>query len=170
MINMHDIIGRMTAHAQALRALVQDVSPEQADWRPSPEAWSLREVLGHVYNEERMDFRAHLQEMLQHPPQPWGALHQEYVHVATCRQALDAFLLEREASLAWLKALPSPDWDLKSQASFGPSHETMTLSAGDILCSWVEHDILHLRQVVELLHAWNVPQASPYAVEYAGGW
>jgi hypothetical protein len=39
-----------------------------------------------------------------------------------------------------------------------------------MLVSWVEHDVLHLRQMVELLHAWNVHQAPPYALEYAGGW
>ena len=46
----------------------------------------------------------------------------------------------------------------------------MTLSAGDMLVSWVEHDILHLRQMVELMHGWNVKRASPYSVQYAGGW
>jgi uncharacterized damage-inducible protein DinB len=170
MVNIENIIRPMTANAEAMRALVQTISPEQADWKPGPETWSLKEVLAHVYNEERMDFRTHLQEMLQHPPQPWGALRQEYVPVATCRQALDGFLLEREASLAWLKALPAPDWDVQSQASFGPSQKTLTFSAGDVLLSWVEHDILHLRQIVELLHAWNAKQASPYALDYAGGW
>ena len=46
----------------------------------------------------------------------------------------------------------------------------MTISTGDMLVSWVEHDILHLRQIVELMHACNVQWASPYSVMYAGGW
>jgi hypothetical protein len=79
-------------------------------------------------------------------------------------------LQEREASLAWLKALDAPDWDYKAHASFGPNHETITLSAGDVLLSWVEHDYLHLRQMIELLHARNVKQAAPYSLNYAGGW
>ena len=55
--------------------------------------------------------------------------------------------------MAYLSALQAPDWDRGEKTfRFGPS-ETMTLSAGDMLVSWVEHDILHLRQMVELMHA-----------------
>jgi len=171
MINIEEIIRQLTANAQAMRALVQTISEEQAHWKPGPETWSLQEVMGHVYNEERIDFRKHLKEMLHDPPQPWGEFrHEEVVSVEGCRQALEGFLIEREASLAWLKALGSPGWDIKSQAPFGPLSLNMTLSAGDVLASWVEHDFLHIRQMVELLHAWNAKQASPYSVDYAGGW
>jgi len=125
----------------------------------------------HIFNEERIDFRKHIKEMLSDPPQPWGEFrHEEYISVEGCRQALECFLSEREASIAWLKALESPDWDTKSQAPFGPLSANITLSAGDVLVSWVEHDFLHLRQMIELLHAWNEKQASPYSVQYAGGW
>jgi uncharacterized damage-inducible protein DinB len=165
MIDMEAIIRQLTHNAQAMRALVQTVPEEQAHWKPSPETWSLQEVMGHVYNEERIDFRKHLKDMLNDPPKPWGAFRrEELVAVENCRQALEGFLIEREASLAWLKALEAPGWDVTSQAPWG------TLSAGDVLVSWVEHDFLHLRQITELLHAWNAKQASPYSVAYAGGW
>ncbi len=72
--------------------------------------------------------------------------------------------------MAWLKALPSPNWDKTLQASFSPEDEVLILSAGDVLVSWVAHDFLHLRQVNELLYAWNEKQAAPYSVQYAGGW
>jgi uncharacterized damage-inducible protein DinB len=170
MINMEEIIRQMTANAEAVRALVQPISEEQARWKPSPETWSLREVMGHIYNEERGDFRTHLKEMLSDPPKPWGAFREAPVLVDDCLQALEGFLIERAASIAWLKALHAPGWDGKIKVPFGPSNEMMTLSAGDVLVSWLEHDILHLRQVIELLHAWNVKRASPYSVEYAGGW
>jgi hypothetical protein len=39
-----------------------------------------------------------------------------------------------------------------------------------MLVSWVEHDILHLRQLGELMHGWNEQQTAPYSVQYAGGW
>ena len=84
-------------------------------------------------------------------------------------------MAERGASTAWLATLQAPDraapdWDTTIQLRFGPSEETATFSAGDMLVSWVEHDVLHLRQLVELLHAWNERQAAPYSVDYAGGW
>ncbi len=170
MINIEETIRQLTGNVEAMRALMQTISEEQAHWKPSPETWSLAEVMGHIYNEERIDFRSHLREMLNEPPKPWGEFREELVLVANCRQALEGFMVEREASIAWLKALESPGWDTKSQAPFGPLSLSITLSAGDVLASWVAHDFLHIRQMIELLYAWNAKQASPYSVDYAGGW
>jgi ribosomal 50S subunit-associated protein YjgA (DUF615 family) len=163
MINLQEIIRQLTVNAETMRALVQGVSDEQAQWKPRPETWSLKEVMEHVYNEERIDFRKHLREMLSDPTQPWAKFRpEEYVAVESLQQALERFSSEREASVAWLEALESPDWDIKAQ---GPK-----LSAGDVLVSWVDHDFLHLRQMIKLLHTWHEKQASPYSLEYAGGW
>jgi hypothetical protein len=166
-----EIIRKLAGNAEAMRALVETVSEEQAQWKPNPETWSLQEVMGHLLNEERLDFRKHLQEMLNDPPKPWGEYRPEdKVSIDSCRQALDLFVSEREVSIAWLKVLEAPDWDIKAQPAFGPSNPMITLRAGDILVSWLAHDFLHFRQVNELLYAWNAKQASPYSVDYAGGW
>jgi len=170
MIHMDEILHRLAKNAEAIRALVSSLSEEQAQWKPDPDNWSMKEVMAHVYNEERVDFRQHLKEMLSVPQQPWGGLQQEWLTVESCQQALEGFLRERETSIAWLKGLPGADWEITLSASFGPSNDTITLSAGDVLTSWVEHDYLHLRQMIEVLHAWNVKQSEPYAVDYAGGW
>jgi hypothetical protein len=171
MIDLQEIVRQLAGNAQVIRALVQAASEQQAQWKPNPETWSIQEVMQHLYNEERIDFRKHLKEMLSDPPQPWAAFRrEEYVPVENCLQALEAFASEREASIAWLEALGSPDWDCKAEASFGPPGERVTLSAGDVLVAWVEHDLLHVRQMIRLLHAWNEVQASPYSVWYAGAW
>jgi hypothetical protein len=166
-IRAKEIVHRLAVNAEAIRALVQSISEEQAQWQPNPDTWSMKKIMEHLYNEERIDFRQHLKEMLNDPPQPWGAFHDEYVAAESCRQALDSFLAEREASIGWLEALESPDWEIASQAQF--VNETITLSAGDVLVSWVDHDFLHLRQMIALLHAWYEKEAAPYSTEYAGG-
>jgi hypothetical protein len=171
MINIDEIIRQLTGNAQAMRALVQTISDEQAQWKPNPETWSMKEVMEHVYNEERIDFRKILKRMLNDTPPPSGeSRHEEYMPVASYRQALEGFIIEREASIKWLMALKSPDWKVTSQWPFGPEGIVTTFSAGDVLLSWVEHDVLHLRQMIELQHAWNEKQASPYSLMYAGGW
>jgi hypothetical protein len=171
MINIQETIRQLTANAEAMRALVQNVSEEQAQWSSSQRAWPLREVMTHLYHEERGDFCAHLQELLSHPPKQWGALRPgQHGPVESCRQALELFLAERQASIVWLRALASPDWEVKPQIRFGQSHETMTLSAGDVLVSWLAHDYLHIRQINALLYGWQAKQAAPYAVNYAGRW
>jgi hypothetical protein len=170
MLNIQDIIRQLTSNAEAINALVRSVSEEQARWKPDAESWSLGEVMGHIYNEERVDFRPHLKGLLSDPSQPWEAFNQPWVAVADYHQALAGFIAERQASIAWLRTLETPDWNVTAQMTFGPSNTMMALSAGDVLVSWVEHDYLHIRQINELLHAWNSRQAAPYSVDYAGGW
>jgi hypothetical protein len=165
MLNLDEIIRQLAAQAEAIRGLVLAFTGEQAAWKPDPETWSMTEVMAHVYNEERLDFRRHLKDMLGDPPQPWTpAGSDEWLRVEDCRQALEGFLAERQASIAWLKALGAADWEVSTAVKWG------TIRAGDVLVSWVEHDALHMRQMVELLHARNEYLAAPYSLQYAGGW
>jgi hypothetical protein len=170
MIHLPEIIRQLTGNAAAIRALVQNLSEEQMQWKPDAATWSMQEVMEHVYNEERVDFRQHLREMFSVPPLPWGGLQEGWIRVESMRQALDAFLIEREASIAWLESLESPDWDISIKAEFGPEAEEYVFKAGDLLVSWVAHDHLHLRQMNELMYAWNEDQAAPYSLQCAGGW
>jgi hypothetical protein len=170
MINIDEITRQLTANAAAIHSLLQGISDEQAQWKPNPDAWCMKEVMEHVYNEERIDFRLHIKEYFSDPPHPWGPTDVKWLSMADHRQALEGFLTERQASLAWLKTLAPSDWEVKSTMYFGPNREEVTLHAGDVLVSWVAHDYLHIRQMNELLFAWNERQAAPFSVQYAGGW
>lgn len=171
MFDIEELTRKMGSNAQAMRALVQNVSDEQGQWKPDPDTWSMKQVMEHICYEERNDFRKILKRMLSQPSQPSGEeQREEYVPDDVCRQALDGFLKEREASIHWLLSLESPDWKVTDRWPFGPSGEVMVFSAGDVLLSWLEHDVLHLRQMIELHHAWNEKQAAPYSLVYAGGW
>ena len=39
-----------------------------------------------------------------------------------------------------------------------------------MLSAWVEHDVLHMRQLVELRHEHVLRITKPYQVKYAGEW
>jgi uncharacterized damage-inducible protein DinB len=164
MIDLPEIIRQLASQGEAIRVLAQVFTEEQAAWKPDADTWSLKDVMQHMYNEERLDFRRHLKGMFGEPQPP-----DQRLAVETARQGLEGLLAERQASIAWLSALRSPDWDITKELRFGPN-DTLTISAGEMLLSWVEHDILHLRQIVELMHACNERQASPNSVMYAGGW
>jgi hypothetical protein len=170
MVNLKEISSQLSVNSEIMRSLVQTITDEQAQWKPTPETWCMQQVMEHVFNEERLDFRLHIEEILSKPPQAWGTRKAAYIHVEKCQQALQAFLTEREASIKWLNALPSPDWNIATKVSFGPSGEVMVLKAGDVLVSWAAHDYLHIRQMNELLYGWNEKMASPFSVQYAGGW
>ena len=49
---------------EMIRALLAGVAPEAARLKPSAESWSILEVLCHLYDEERQDFREHLDFIL----------------------------------------------------------------------------------------------------------
>jgi hypothetical protein len=49
---------------EMIRALLVGVAPEEARLKPSAEAWSILEVVCHLYDEEREDFREHLDFIL----------------------------------------------------------------------------------------------------------
>lgn len=156
--------------AKTIAALVAGVGHDEARRRPSPEAWSLLEVVCHLEDEERLDFRPRLDSVLHRPGEPWAPI--DPAGWVTARrynerdlgEALRGFLAERERSLAWLDTLAAPDWSREHRASFGP------ITAGDLLASWAAHDLLHTRQLVELGRARLLAQTAPYRTQYAGDW
>jgi hypothetical protein len=154
-----------------IRALTANVSQEEAHSKPTPESWSMLEVVCHLHDEEREDFREHLDFILHRQdretwkeidPQGWAASRKYNERSFAEMQA--KFLEEREKSLDWLIDLSNADWDVTCTAPFG------VISAGDILASWAAHDNLHIRQLVELKRHQIETISRPYKIMYAGDW
>jgi hypothetical protein len=166
-----DVVRRELAQgAETITSLVVGVSPEDARVRPAPEAWSILEVVCHLHDEEREDFRPRLDLVLHRPAEAWARIdpaawvtEREY-NTRDLARMLQAFLAERERSLAWLGSLSAPDWSREYRAPFGP------ITAGDLLASWAAHDLLHTRQLLELRRARLVALTAPYRTQYAGDW
>ena len=163
-------IQQLSNSANAIHAVSQDVSDQQARWKPNPASWSMLEMINHLYDEERDDFRAHLQGALQVPvapfpsfdPQKWVTEHQ-YME-REFAPSLEDFMLERVNSLAYLKSLGEVNWQAAYDMPWGK------LSAGDLMVSWAAHDLLHLRQLNELRYAYVNQITAPFSVKYAGEW
>ncbi len=170
-MDLNPIIAQMERSAACIRAFVEGVSPEQAQWRPDPQTWSIQEVINHLADEEREDFRPRLEIILYHPGEPWTPLDKKgwetprKVHENEAGLALQDFLQERKASLEWLRSLTSTDWNASYQAPWGSA-----ITAGDMLAAWAAHDLLHLRQLLELSRAYLIHLAEPYHLDYAGPW
>ena len=170
-MNSDALIDRLEAQVGIIRELIQGVPSEQAAWKPSPERWSILEVAVHLLDEEREDFRVRLGLLLRDPKADWPAIdpqgwvtQREYAK-RDLGETLKAFLKEREVSLAWLNGLKSSAWDnVKTHPAAG------ALSAGDMLASWVAHDLLHIRQLAKLHYGYVCRLAEPYSAAYAGDW
>ncbi|UCC64195.1 MAG: DinB family protein [Anaerolineae bacterium] len=164
-------IARLSQNAEAIQSLLSGVAGEQARWKPSPDEWSLLEVINHLYDEEQEDFRQRLDLTLHQPDQPWpdidpqGWVVERGYNLRDLEASLENFLRERRRAVAWLASLSSPDWEARREHP-----QAGGLSAGDLLASWLAHDFLHLRQLVQL-HWQTVSRlAEPYTTRYAGAW
>jgi hypothetical protein len=170
MMDVSFLTRQLTDNAARVQALVRGLSQEEASWKPGGDTWSILEVVNHLCDEEREDFRVRLDIILHHPGQPWPGIDPEgwvverQYNERELGDSLKDFLAEREASLKWLSKLGEPNWDALYEAHFG------LIRAGDVFASWVTHDHLHMRQLVELHRALTARKAEPYRLDYAGTW
>jgi hypothetical protein len=162
---------RLAAQAQVIAALVAGVDEAAAHWRPAPDAWNIVEVLNHLCDEEREDFRTRLDLALHRPEADWPPIDpQGWVTARTydarpLADSLRDFLAERKRSVQWLRGLD--ELNLASEHRhpiFG------SMAAGEMLAAWLAHDCLHIRQLNEICYAWLAAMAAPYTVAYAGDW
>ena len=155
---------------EMIRALLAGIDQEQSQVKPDAKSWSILEVVCHLYDEEREDFREHLDFILHRQneqyhvinPQAWVT--ERKYNEQNFSEAQEKFFAERQASLEWLKTISGSDWDTTYTSEYG------SVSAGEMFSCWVAHDNLHLRQLVELRRHQIETITRPYPIEYAGEW
>ena len=163
-------IQKLARHPVLIQALLNDLAEEQLRWKPSEHEWSMLEVIYHLYDEEKEDFPVRLKMTLENPEGDWppidpsGWVTARKYNEGKVETALTGFLKQRESSLQFLKHLDTPDLSKQHKHPAG-----FWLGAGDILASWVAHDLLHIRQLTRLHYQyWQGEQS--YDVAYAGNW
>lgn len=170
-MNIEPYLYKMERNGLALTWLVRDITAEQARWRPDTDSWSILEVMYHMIDAEREDFRQRLNYLLNMPgepflpisPQNWPTERQ--YNERDLMTSIKTFVTERAKSIDWLRNLKNPHWD---NETIHP--ELGKLTAADMFAAWVVHDNLHIRQANELVHAWMVKELDGLAVGYAGAW
>lgn len=171
MISLTDAFARLSANADAIAALARGISDAQARWKPASEEWSILEVINHLYDEEREDFRTCLDLTLRKPEEAWppinavGWVTERGYNERELGPSLDALLRERRASLEWLAGIQNPDWN-----SIHRHPRIGDMAGGDVLAAWVAHDHLHIRQLNQLHWQYLSRSVAPVSLEYAGGW
>lgn len=155
---------------EMIRALLLGISQAEAQVKPSPESWSILEVLCHLYDEEREDFREHVDFILHRRNEEWHAIDpqawvtQRKYNEQDFAEMQARFFAERQQSLDWLMVNANSNWD----ASYTTQYRSIT--AGEMFACWIAHDNLHIRQLVELQRVRIEHLTKPYDLEYAGDW
>jgi hypothetical protein len=160
----------LTLSTEMIRSLLAGIEDEQARVKPDADNWSILEVVCHLYDEEREDFREHLDFILHRQSEAWhridpkGWVSQRHYNNQDIQGMKEKFFEERMISLAWLNGLHNADFNLVYKSQWGE------MSAGNMFASWVAHDYLHIRQLVELRRNRIDRITQPYNIGYAGDW
>src|SRR3989304_3960847 len=100
-----------------IKALLAGVIQEEARLKPNTESWSILEVICHLYDEEREDFREHLDFILHRQNEEWpgidpqGWVIERKYNEQSFIEMQEKFLAERAKSLEWLRGLSEANWD-----------------------------------------------------------
>lgn len=168
--NHLEIANHLSENLPVFRDLLRNMTTAESLYRPAPEKWCALEIVCHLVDEEREDFRARTRHVLEQPDAPLPSI--DPVGWVTSRQyltkdyhqALAEFLNERAASVHWLQSLKDPDWNrTHHHPRFGP------MSAKMFLVNWLAHDLLHIRQIIRLKYDY-LATTSGEPLKYAGDW
>jgi hypothetical protein len=163
------VIDRLESNAAVLQAQLRLVRNSQAMWKPAPDKWSILEVINHVADEETDDFRMRLRLLLEDPSREWPPIDPERAAVEhkfntrDLRESLHRFTRERARSVEWLRVLPQTNWHIAHHHS-----KLGNLRAGDLLCSWLAHDLIHIRQINRLHYEYQAYMSPEYSPAYGG--
>lgn len=155
---------------EMIRALLSGITQEEAQIKPNPGSWSILEVVCHLYDEEREDFREHVDFILHRQNEEWHQIDpQAWVterkyNEQDFAEMQEKFFAERQRSLEWLMEMSNANWETIYTSQYGST------SAGELFASWVAHDNLHVRQLVELRRVRIEHMTKPYNLGYAGDW
>lgn len=164
------IINELARNKFAFQGLLSGIDKEAYKWKQGPDKWCLLEIICHLYDEEREDFRARVLSVLRNPENPltpfdplvWvkerNYLGQNYDEV------LNKFIEEREESVRLLRSLKKPSW---GNAYEHPKLGKMTALL--FLTNWLAHDYLHIRQINRLKYDF-LKDGSDVPLNYAGNW
>ena len=169
-MNSINIIQELEKNKAVFKELLSNNIKEAYLWKQEPKKWCLLEIVCHLYDEEREDFRTRVDYVLENPertlppfdPVSWVAdrnyIGQDY------KSKVESLLLERTNSINWLQSLKNPKWDNTYQ------HPKLgSLSAKLFLSNWLAHDYLHIKQIIRLKFDY-LKYHSGENLNYAGAW
>jgi hypothetical protein len=117
-----DILGALEQQIEEIRRLAASVPPERETWRYAEGKWSVREVLGHLVDGERVfGYRAFCFSRGETAPLPWFD-ENEYVGAArsdaiALPELAEELALVRQSNLVVLRRLEPSHWTRVGTAS-----------------------------------------------------
>jgi len=140
---------------EVLSALLSGLSPGWTRSNEGPETWSPFDVVGHLIDAEETDWLVRTRIILSDAPeadrrfQPFDRFrHKGANEQRSLAELLERFTLLRRQSLAELRELRLTPENLR-RTGVHPEFGTVTL--GQLLATWVAHDLGHIAQVARVM-------------------
>lgn len=144
-----DIFGLFGRQFEVLNILIGKLSPEQADFRPGPAEWNIKEIVGHLIDAERVwAYRVLRISRTDQTPLP-GFDQDDYVRESnfssrTLPDLLEEFDLSRRANILAFNRLPTETLSRQGIASNAAISVRALLY---MMAGHVEHHLESLREV-----------------------
>jgi hypothetical protein len=142
----------LEATPEILRRLMTGLSYDDVRWKPSPERFSIGEVLAHLSHSEGHCYRIRVDRFLSEERPEFepddAQLHLELYRKADPEDSFDHFEEQRETNVEYLRDLPASDG-----ARVAYHKEAGEITLDQMLHEWAMHDLGHIRQVAELVRA-----------------
>lgn len=162
--NLHRDTDILSRTPRVLRELLSGLAPEWSHSNYGQSTWSPREVLGHLIHGEQADWIPRARIILAGDESATFTPFDREGHAALCRdksvaELLDQFAALRETNLAQLAAFRLTPLDLARRAchpAFGP------VTLGQLLCTWVVHDLNHVAQIAKAMAYQHQAEVGPW--------
>ena len=175
-MNFRSAIRQLRRGRTVFAGMFAGIPDDVGNWKPSPDRWSAVEIAAHLKDIEIEDFREDVDIILHRPEHPWPSFDEmawvderRYNDRELAAEAV-ALLAARDGTLEWLEGLEDPDPQAPYQGERTPQcfADGRPARAGDLLASWVAHDLFHIRQLA-LLH-WDILNRPDrgYSPKYSG--
>jgi hypothetical protein len=169
-VSLQCLIASHARFPDALRALLPLDDVRLMREREVEGRWSPLEILAHLEEEERRDFRVRARIAAEGKPfeaamgiDPPGWVVAHRYNEKDPREVMEAFAKERAESVAWLGTL--------DPAALERTVEIPRLGifrCGDFVAAWRVHDLLHARQLGTALAILTARRLADWKVAYAG--
>ena len=147
------------------------ITKSETLFRPNPNHWCLLEIICHMVDEEKLDFRTRVLHCLKHPEidppafDPLELVKSGNYMEQDFKTIVDNFSNARKVSIIKLRKLVNPKWQ---NGYFHKYAGRMT--AHSMLNNWLAHDYLHLRQITKVKYEYLKSISQDINFKYAGKW
>jgi uncharacterized damage-inducible protein DinB len=165
--SLDDALAVLRRTPDILRVWLSDLPDSWTRANEGPETWSPFDIVGHLIHGERTDWMDRVELILTHGDSRPFTPFDRFAHFKASRgkslgELLDTFAELRDSNLSRLQSLRLQQKDF---ARPGRHPELGPVTLGQLLATWVAHDLNHLSQIARVMGRQYTGAVGPW-VEY----